>query len=313
MAQVNIPAEFAAQRSLLGNIIKKNTTLADESPLIAWLEEKEIDLTADSKAGDNAQKWEEQRIMYENSSVASNQLRDLQFKVVYAFLLAAAQVIKKWFKPNFATLLEWGIPVTATGRIDYPSSFEGRSDIAGKFFTKLASYDPGKSPLQAYIVANKIDIPGLMDLLSKSIANNVAGAGNAKLSENATEQRNLLWKIPLDHIHLIADFLKSVYPVNPRTLGEWGFTVDEGGTKPALRKSKLKLAELKTVTGVVIGSILTNNGKVAIIVYKGKGTEGEKAALQPGDKMGILKGYSTITVCNTSALEIAEYTLQIAK
>ena len=54
MAQVKIPSEFALQIALLQAIVTQNTALGSDSPLAAFLTEKEIDLTADSLAGNDA-------------------------------------------------------------------------------------------------------------------------------------------------------------------------------------------------------------------------------------------------------------------
>ena len=135
--------------------------------------------------------------------------------MVWSFITKATQSLKKFYAPTFATLHDWSIPITDTGRINYPSSFEERSTIGTNFIKQLNSFPAGKSPLQPFLVANKTDVGKMAALLSDAITNKDSANVASKAAENSTEQRNLLWKDPSTHIHQIADFLKSVYPDNP--------------------------------------------------------------------------------------------------
>lgn len=311
MSQIKIPAGFPQQISLLDSIITKNSTAGDGTPLPAWLAQHNIDLTADQKSGKQATEQDKIRAAEEAVAKKAFARRDGLFAPVMTVVREGAQVLKTFYKPDYSQLTDWGLPVTHSGRIAYPSSFEELTEIAAGFFTKLVSYGEGKSPLAAYITANGVNVNKLMQDNADAAGAHADAGVAAKAAENATEQRDLLWAMPLKHIQDIADYLKTIYPANPRELGEWGYVVDEGDRKPKLRKSKLGLGETKVVTSVAINSVLTNTGKKEIIIHRGRGTSGTATQLSPGDKMGMVKGYSVITVVNPSTLENGEFTVEI--
>lgn len=313
MAQINIPTDFELQRALLANIITKNTDPDAGSLIAAFLEENQIDLDADQKAGIRASAQEKLRTQQEVISQTALKSRDNNFTAVFNLIRPAAQVLKKFYSSNTATLKDWGIPIADGERITYPSSFEDRNTMATNFFTKLASLDAGKNPLAAYIKTNGVDVASLTKKNTEAATNNITAKAAAKTAENATQVRDLLWKNPLSDIRSIGKYLKSIYASNPRALGDWGFVVDESDNKPVLRKSKLQLGETKTFLGIKVGSVLTNTGDVNIVLYKGNAITTEGSNIKPGDKMGMMKGFSIITVTNTSTLEVAEFTVDVNK
>ena len=313
MAQIVFPNDFASQLTLLDDIIKKNTEAGAKSPIVAWLKEKKMDLAAYKTAGDKAQTCEAQKMTYEIVSQTATQQRDVLMKPIFTFFMQAAQSLKKWYKPTYAALKDWGVPITASGRIDYPSSFEERSAMCGTFFTKYASYNGEANPLTAFVTENSIDVPSLQEDLASAITNNTASNTNAKLAENATAQRNKYWADPEAGLRAIGDYLKSVYVTDVRVLGEWGFVVDEGEGKAYSRVTKLAIGETKVLTGIRINSIVTVTGKTGVVLYKGNTIAGDSYPLKPGDKMGMVKGFSTITVVNTSTLETTEIAFELAE
>ncbi|MBE7174474.1 MAG: hypothetical protein INR73_28135 [Williamsia sp.] len=230
MAHIKFPAEFPLQVSLLNNIITKNNEDGDESPLAPWLEANGIDLDADAEAGTQAGAQEKERAKQEAASITNHRNRDNLFVPVFIFIRNGAQVLKKFYTTNHSVLREWGIPITDSGRIDYPSSFEERNAIAASFLEKLASFGEEKSPLAAYIKTNKADAAVLASDNGKAAAANIVATKAEKAAENARERRDMIWMKSLMHIHKIGDYLKSINPDNPRALGEWGFVVDEGGS-----------------------------------------------------------------------------------
>jgi hypothetical protein len=309
MSMIKFPPEFAQQRILLSDINDQNASLGADSPIAAFLLEKEIDLSADLQAGIDAQTQEDNRAKNESTSITAYQNRDAGFSIVFKFVKQAAQMLKKFYAPGYGKLLDWSIPITDSGRIVYPTSFEDCSDMCNKFITKLNSYGAGKSPLQPFLVSNNIDVVKMLSLLTDAIKNNTLAITSSKAAENCTEQRNLLWKMANEHIHLIGDFLKSIYPNNPRALGEWGFVVDESTSTVKARRVKFMIGETRVLQNTIIGSIVTNLGKGDAIIYQGKGTSGAMTVLKANDKMGILKGYSIITVVNPSTLETLELSI----
>ena len=61
-----------------------------------------------------------------------------------------------------------------------------------------------------------------------------------------------------------------------------------------------------TLKGIVIGGTITNNGTEDIHLYKGKTTTGNPIILKPGEKHGVTKGFSIITISNPSLLLVAK-------
>ncbi len=311
MAQIDFPNDFLSQTTLLNDVITKNSSPGFKSPLNAWLKKKEMDLTAYATAGGKAQACDKQRLSYESVSQQNTQDRDKLFGDVFQFVMKGAQSLKKWYKPTYALLKDWGIPITASGRIDYPSSFEERSAIATTFFEKYDSDTEEENPLAAFVSENEIDVPSLEKDLQDAIKMNASAKTNAKLAENATAQRNEYWDDVAAALWEVGDYLKSIYVKNPRMLGEWGYTIDESEGKVKLKRSKLRIGETKVLTGVKIGSILTVTGKGGIILYRGGKATGAAYPLQAGEKMGMVKGFSTVTIMNPSTLETTEISLEL--
>ena len=111
----------------------------------------------------------------------------------------------------------------------------------------------------------------------------------------------------------IGSFLMKLYKGNEKALGSWGFVVDNSRQKPKLRTTKLKLSEQKTVNGVLIGSTLTNTGLGDLHLYKGKSTSGTPVIIHMGEKFGITKGYSSITVVNPSMTITGVFTVLVSR
>ncbi|MCF8459991.1 MAG: hypothetical protein K9G46_04655, partial [Flavobacteriales bacterium] len=122
----------------------------------------------------------------------------------------------------------------------------------------------------------------------------------AKEAEDATEDRNNAMN-PVDaHLRSIGNFLMALYTTNPKELGHWGFTVDDSPRAPKQVVSKVKLSSQVTVNHCIIGGTFKNIGSVPLNVYKGKTASGAGVTVLSGEVYGIAKGFSTITVVNTS-------------
>ena len=305
MSQIKFPTELPQQIALLNSIITKNNNDGDSSPLAAWLVQQGIDLAADQVAGKKATEQEKIRAEQDATGKMAFKRRDTLFTPVITFVHDGAQVLKKFYKPDYPQLAIWNLPITQSGRINYPSSFEDQNEMAANFFTKLLSFGEGKSPLAAYIKTNSVNVNNLVTNNTDAAEANAAAGVAAKAAENATEQRDLLWAMPLKHIHDIAEYLKTIYPNNPRALGEWGFVVDESVAVRKERKVMLIIGETKVVDSVRIGSIVTNLSTGNVLLYKGKGIRGTETVLKANEKMGMVKGYSIITLVNPSTLEKA--------
>jgi hypothetical protein len=96
-------------------------------------------------------------------------------------------------------------------------------------------------------------------------------------------------------------------------LGEYGITVTYNKKPAKLRKSTVKPLFKITTMGVILGSTFTNTGNASVLVYKGKKITGISTLVSEGETLRMTKGYSTITVVNTSTLVAAKFTVMVAK
>ena len=308
MARIIYPEDFISQKTLLENIKAKDTADGANSLLKPYLTQKSIDLAKQITAGNNAKTFDDSRLVLFKQSTNYTQLRDLTFAPIVERLKGEVQFLKGLFKPNINALGDWNIEVINNSKINYPSSFDELSIVANNFFIKHLSFAAGTSPLQPYITKNKIDVTA--DKANVATAQGYAASAitSGKSSENATQQRDLLWQ-PVDAIlHGIGDYLINLYASNSKGLGDWGFVVDNSVAKAKSVTTKLKLTEKIIVKGIVIGSTLKNTGTVDIHIYKGSSTTGNPIIIHAGESYGIAKGFSTITISNPNELVGAELT-----
>lgn len=302
MARLIIPEDFTSQLTLLLNIKAKNDADGIASPLTAFLNQQEIVLTDDVTAGNTAKTHETSRAILSKQSENYRQLRDNRFNAVWPHITGGVQFLKQFYKGNTKELGNWGIPITDSGKVNYPPAFIDRVNIFVAFVTKTSSYPAGESPLQPYLTQQGINLLADAGFVELAGTNNTAFTNAAQQSENETELRNQLWNPVLAHIRDIGNFLMKLYTDNPRALGLWGFVVDSSPQKPKLRTSKIKPAETAVLNGLVIGGTLTNIGLGDIHLYRGKTTAGTPIIIHAGEQFGIIKGYSVITVINPSTL-----------
>lgn len=310
MARINYPQDFLAQQSLFYSIKTKNDADGVNSVLTAFMAQQNIDLDADATAAADAKTLDDNRILLSNQSENYTQLRNNAFNPVFARLKAEVQFLKSFYKGNVHTLGDWGITVTGDNRIVYPPSFEERLIVFNNFVAKHQSYPKGDSPLDPYIIQQNINVANDATAAADANTYNTQSKQSAADSENSTEQRDLAWSPVLAHVKLIGDYLKKLFSNNPKNLGLWGFTVDDSPQKPALRTTKLLPGETKVIKGIAIGSIFSNIGTSTLSILKGVNGKATTDLIAPGTKLGMVKGFSTITVTNTSTLEEGEFTVE---
>ena len=308
MARLIIPDDFTSQLALLTNIVTKNTALGAASPLTAFLAQQNIVLANDVTAGASAQIHETNRALQSRQSGNYCQLRNNSFKTAWQHITGSAQYLKQFNKGNTKELGNWGFTITDGGKINYPPAFAERASLFTTFLAKAHTYTPAANPLQPYITQQNIDLVKDDTLVQQAITNDASFKAAAQQSENETELRNQLWLPVLEHIKTIGNFLMKLYSNNPKTLGLWGFVVDESTQKPRLRTTKLKLGEQISSKSVMIGSTVTNIGESDLHLYKGKATTGTPVTLHKGEQFGVMKGWGTITVVNPSTLVEGKFT-----
>ncbi len=313
MARLRIPETFAAQVTLLGLISAKHTADGAGSVLTAFLAQQAITLATDVTTGTSATTQEASRALLSRQAENYLQLRNIQFNPVMAHLRKEVQYLKSYYAPNFSTLGDWGVTVDAGGRINYPIDFVARTTLWTNFKAKHDSFTAPPSPLTVFLTQSGFSMTTDNTAVTSSITNNNSSISSRDQSENARETRDNLWNPVLHHITLIGNFLMGLFATNPQKAGLWGFVVDESKRKAKVQKTTLILGSQKTITGVVLGSTITNTGTIDIHLYKGKTTTGSPTIVHGGEQFGVPKGWSIITVVNPSALETAVFTVLVNK
>jgi len=125
-------------------------------------------------------------------------------------------------------------------------------------------------------------------------------------AESLTQQRNMMWNPSVTHLKGIGNFLMNFYGENTKGTSNYGYVVDNSVAKPKVVNTKIKLQDKITLKGIVIGGTIINNGTEDIHIYKGKTTTGNPIILKPGEKHGVAKGFSIVTISNPSLLTAAK-------
>ncbi|MBI4946952.1 MAG: hypothetical protein HY840_11205 [Bacteroidetes bacterium] len=328
MARRNFPESFSEQKELLRLVKTKHDADGAGSVLSALLVQKNINLNDDTTASNTAATHDANQKQFMRDAEEQVQLRDLKFEPVFSNTRAEVQFLKSFYAPNVQLLGDWGVTVDNQNRINYPPDFISRAalvkDIAATHnnYAAIADmlaedeeemlYEDSETmlyesatatsirPLNAYLTEHSVDINADAIAVAEAEtahANHLAMSRNA---EEATQLRDNLWEPVLDHLHAITDYLMKLYKGSEKKLGEWGITVDDSPQAPTERISTVLPAEQITISSIIIGSVLTNIGTVAVHVYKGETATGTPAIVQPSEILGMIKGYSTITVVNPS-------------
>ncbi len=306
MPRLEISDKFTDLVTLFNDIKKKHDDDGAGSPLTPFLVTNNIDLAADKLNVIAAHAFYVDQLSLEKLSEGHTQQRNLFWAVPFKDMKDMFQFLKKLYKSNYMVLGEWGAPILVSGRINYPSNILDQTAIFTLFKEKHDSFPAGTSPLEAFLTVNSINLDDDDDLKDKTIQQHDYAQDKSRLAEEKTEKRNLTFDPVLEHIYGIGNYLMKLYPGNEKKLGEYGFTVDNSPRKPKNRISKIMLGSSKTLNGLVIGSNLENIGPVAVELYRGKTENGTPEVIQPGESIGIPPKYGTVTIKNTSTLEIAK-------
>lgn len=313
MARLIFPEAFEDQRVLLGLVRAKHIADGAASVLTAYLAEQSINLNTDFATGNAAEINNTNAKAFARTAENNVEQRNLKFEPVMSHTRGEVQFLKAFYKPNYHTLGDWGVTVDGVSKIVYPPKFEDRVTLVRAIKTKHDSYAGATSPLAPYLTQQTINIGQDATATNNAETFQTTQLDARRDAEEETEQRDVKFNPVVDHLQGIGDFLMKLFSGSQKKLGEWGFTVDDSPKAPKLRTTTLKLTEQKTLSGVVIGGTLTNIGTVPINVYKGSTTSGTAIAVMPNEKLGIQKGFNTITVVNPSTLESAKFTVLSSK
>jgi len=308
MARLIFPEAFEDQRVLLGLVRAKHNADGAASVLTAFLAEQGINLNTDFTTGNSAETNNTNSKTFARTAENNVEQRDNKFNPVMSHTRGEVQFLKAFYKPNYHTLGDWGVTVDGVSKIVYPPKFEDRVTLVRAIKAKHDTYAGGTSPLAPYLTQQAININQDATATNNAETFQINQLDNRRDSEEETEQRDIKFNPVVKHLKDIGDFLMNLFKGSQKKLGEWGYTVDDSPRAPKLRTSTIKLSDQITLKGVVIGSTLTNVGTVSVNVYKGTTATGTFTQVLPAGKLGMPKGFSNITVVNTSALESAKVT-----
>lgn len=312
MARINFPDSFAAQRSLLDSLSTKHTADGASSDLAPYLAQKDIDLPADVAAGTQAAVHEKARSLHSKSAENYRQLRDNRFDPVFARLRDMVQFLKGLNRGAEKALGDWGIQVDNKSKIVYPTDFDAQAALYSAFAQKHGSYSGATSPLNPYLSKHNISIASDLTAISNAADSHAGMKAAAKSAEDEKELRDNLWQPVVTRLRGSIDYLKRLNSDNPKALGAYGVTVDDSPRAPKLRTTTLKIGEQITNNGVSIGGTFTNLGTGDLHVYRGKTTTGTPTIVHAGEQLGMLKGWSTITVVNPSTLVVGKFSVLVS-
>jgi hypothetical protein len=307
------PEDYASQRKLFKDVLAKHTADGAASPIKPYLTQQAINLATDALDGDAADLREDARALLSKQSENYRQLRDLQFSPVFKRLKGEVQFLKGLFKPNVSQLGDWGITVDSGDRINYPPQFVAQHTVFTDFKTKHASFPVGTSPLEPYLLQHKINIATDTTDADAALGSHKSFQQAALDAEDATQDRNNLWNPVMAHVRGIGDFLKKLFNDNAKQLGYWGYVIDDSPRAPKERISKVLPAGQITIKSIIVGSTLTNMGQVELHVYRGKTTIGTPSIVSPGELLGMISGYSTITVVDPSTLVAGKFKVLVSQ
>ena len=314
MPRLIYPEDFAGQQTLTAAIKTKFDADGVDSPLIPLLAKNKIDLDDNADACAQAAKQESTRSIKSKQSQNYIQLRNLLFDPIIKNMKGEIQFLKAFAKPNYKDLGNWGVTVVNKSKIVYPPEFSKLTKLFADIFAQNSNYVlPAVSPLPPYLTKQNIDLKIDSDNVALAILDDSSASAASKASEETTQKRNGLQNPVNADNHIMGDFLFKFCKENEKELGEYGFTVYSSTKAPKDRTSTLKLSSQITNKNVVVGGVLTNLGTVDVHVYRGSTTMGTPTIVHPGEMLGMAKGYSIITVVNSSSLVSAKFKVKVSE
>lgn len=317
MAELNYPSDFQGQVALQGVCYQKHaadlaSTSAD-SKLSVFFTMKEFDYKEDLAIGGKAKEADAEIAKHTAASRTATGERDLIFDPEWSRMGKCVQNLKDLFKPNYIELANWGIPINVSGRINYPSDFNERCKILIKFYNyhegllKLAT---PFSPLTTFLNTNNIVVDTVLKHVDAAKDKEKVSNDELKAAEQARQLRDNLWAVPNGHLRDAGNFLMGLFPGSEKTVKDWGFDVlDTVSSKKGVRHVSVKAEVTRKVNNIAIGSVLENVGDLDVKFYKGEKADGKQVVVKKGERYGLNKGCSTITVVNENNIGILNFTI----
>jgi len=306
-ARIIYPVRFIDWIDLFIKVKAKHLLDGLASILTAFFTENAIDINADETKVNEAKAIHKNFDAKEKETEKLYEKRDKLWNPVWDDHTDCTQFLKKFYRNNPQKLGDFGITVNGN-KIVYPVDFDNRKIAAVALIDKHFSFVPvTDSPLDKFIndPENNIDLAqNKLDAEAAKEQHDFAEEANREKEDLRQQRDNKINPVKIN-LEKTGGFIMKHYPKNPKKAGDWGYTVDDSPRAPKLRTTKLKLAEAKTLSNVVIGGTLTVI-EGSIKVYKGKTQTGTATVLNAGQQIGIVKGLSVITVVNSSDLNKAK-------
>lgn len=309
MSRINEPVTFNEKIALQTACYKKHTDDAATSVLIPYLTKNDIDFTADVADGLAAVAFDISATSLAGQSEKARQDRDKAFKPVWKDTLAWAQFLKKLFKENTKELTDWGVPVDVNGAIDYPVSFTERAAISEAMIAKSNGYAVGTSPLQTYINKNNNNLTTISAAITSALAHDISKTELKVESVKATQDRDKKFAKPYKNLKGMGNYLMTLFPDSPKDVALWGFDEVDTVMAESLRMVTLLPLREKVITGIVLGSVLTNIGLKDVVIAAGKKGLGKRNTVPPAGTLGMNKGSSSMVASNPATIGSVIFTV----
>jgi len=235
MSRIKYPTDFSGRANLFLKIEAKHAKDGDKSPLIDFLEEKEIDMAKDKKKTESAVVTHAEFIQTTEEAEELTQKRDNFWNPVFSNFKKEVQYLKSFYRGKVKELGIWGIKIDGKGKVVYPAKFTDLVKMFAVFYKKHTAMG-AKSPLTKFLSENEIDIDA--DKKSADLALETHGEMTQKKkdAEKLRNQRDSDFNPIYSDILAIGQFLKKLFITNPHKLGDWGFEIDDSPTKPRKKK-----------------------------------------------------------------------------
>ena len=300
MARIAFPTTFVQQQILLQKIIAKHNADGTASVLNVYLTEQEVDLSDEQAAGAEAALNEKARDKFSKQKEEERELRDKDFNPAFKHLKQAAQFLKALHVKDTKALGAWGIQILHSGRVKLPTPNIERAEVFRKFYQKYKAVPAIDSPLAAFLTENEIDLDADNAKVQSANQHHKEFENLSKNMEAERELRDLHWVPVLKNMRGIGQFLAKMFTRDIRMPSFWGFVVVKAARTPKTQKSKVKPGGKLQLKGVIAGSVIRNLGDVDLLLFPGDKQKKPSVTLPAKGELKLNKGFSAITIVNTS-------------
>ena len=309
MSRINEPVTFKGKMAEQTACYKKHLDDGEGSVLIPYLTRNNIDFASDVAAGLAAVAFDVSATSLLGQSEKATQDRNTSFAPVWKTSLAWVQFLKKLFTGNEMELTDWGVPIETSGKVKYPAAFTEKAAITKAIIVKSNGYAIGTSPLQLYITKNNNDLTAISADIVSALAYDISREELKAASVKATQDRDTKFAVPYSNLRGIGNFLLTLFPNSPKDVGLWGFEEVDTPVAEHVRTVTLLPLITKKISGIVLGTVLTNTGTKDISFKKGRKGTGTATVVAAGQEVGMNKGCSTIIATNPATIGSAIFTV----